>query len=336
VELVKHARKRSAAGLVNAVLRKISGQASSAPDALATHPQWLVERWESNYGERRAEKICRYDQSPPATTIRCADLRSIDELEAEGVAVRTGGLLAKAFTVVSGDITATKLFRGRKLVIQDEASQLVALLAGKGNSILDCCAAPGGKTRILSEQNPGARVIALELHPHRAALMKKLVPDRNVQIVVADARQIPMSEKFERVLVDAPCSGTGTLARNPEIKWRLKEEDISRLQGYQTDILQAAMGQVAPAGRLVYSTCSLEPEENERVVEAAVEQHPSFEIRDCRSELERLDREGELAIKNYSSLLSGAYLRTIPGIHICDGFFAAVLEKKGLTAVHKK
>jgi 16S rRNA (cytosine967-C5)-methyltransferase len=263
-------------------------------------------------------------------------LRSIDELEAEGVAVRTGGLLAKAFTVVSGDITATKLFRGRKLVIQDEASQLVALLAGKGNSILDCCAAPGGKTRILSEQNPGARVIALELHPHRAALMKKLVPDRNVQIVVADARQIPMSEKFERVLVDAPCSGTGTLARNPEIKWRLKEEDISRLQGYQTDILQAAMGQVAPAGRLVYSTCSLEPEENERVVEAAVEQHPSFEIRDCRSELERLDREGELAIKNYSSLLSGAYLRTIPGIHICDGFFAAVLEKKGLTAVHKK
>jgi 16S rRNA (cytosine967-C5)-methyltransferase len=328
VELVKRAKKRSAAGLVNAVLRKISAEESSVPNAAAAHPQWLVERWRANYGEQATEKICSYDQAPPQTIIRCADPRVIEELRTEGVAVRPASLLAKAFTVVGGDITHTKLFRERKLLIQDEASQTVALLVGKGNSILDCCAAPGGKTRILAEQNPRASVVALELHPHRAALMRRLVPERNVQIAVADARQVPIRENFERVLVDAPCTGTGTLARNPEIKWRLKPEDIARLQAYQMEILQAAICQVAPGGRLIYSTCSLEPEENEKVVEAVIKKHSSFSIRDCRGELERLDRDGELATNNVDSLLNGPYLRTTPGVHACDGFFAAVLEKQ--------
>ena len=149
--------------------------------------------------------------------------------------------------MTSGDITQTKAFRERRLIIQDEASQLVALLVGKGNTILDCCAAPGGKTRIMAEQNPDSMVVAMELHPHRAALLKKLVTADNVRVIAADARQFPVDKKFDRVLVDAPCSGTGTLARNPEIKWRLKAEDISRLQTYQVEILSAAMKHVAHA-----------------------------------------------------------------------------------------
>jgi 16S rRNA (cytosine967-C5)-methyltransferase len=255
------------------------------------------------------------------------DSTLVEQLPAEGLKLEPGRLLAKAITVSAGEITQTSAFRERRLVIQDEASQLVALLVGKANSILDCCAAPGGKTRILAERNPDARVVALELHPHRAALLKKLVPLANVRVIAADARRIPLRDQFERVLVDAPCTGTGTLARNPEIKWRLKPEDICRLQAYQSEILRAAMEQVAPGGRLIYSTCSLEPEENSEVVEKALAINSSFRLVDCRAELLRLRQDGALQIENVDSFLSGPYLRTIPGVHQCDGFFAAILEK---------
>jgi 16S rRNA (cytosine967-C5)-methyltransferase len=230
--------------------------------------------------------------------------------------------------VTSGDITQTKAFRERRLIIQDEASQLVALLVGKGTTILDCCAAPGGKTRIIAEQNPESMVIAMELHPHRAALLKKLVISDQVRVIAADARQLPVNKKFDRVLVDAPCSGTGTLARNPEIKWRLKEGDIFRLQSYQMEILSAAMDHVAPNGRVIYSTCSLEREENEGVVETALAANPEFRLIDSRDQLQQVKADRELVVDNFDSLMSRPYLRTIPGVHAADGFFAAILEKK--------
>jgi 16S rRNA (cytosine967-C5)-methyltransferase len=255
-----------------------------------------------------------------------------DELHADGIRLEPGNLLGTAFTVTSGDITHTKAFRERRLIVQDEASQLVALLVGKGTTILDCCAAPGGKTRIIAEQNPDSMVIALELHPHRAALLKKLVTSDNARVITADARQFPLDQKFERVLVDAPCSGTGTLARNPEIKWRLTAEDISRLHAYQVEILSSAMNHVVRHGRVIYSTCSLEPEENEDVVQKALAANPDFHLIDSRAELQRLQKDRELIVDNIDGLLSGPYLRTIPGIHASDGFFAAILEKSTVTS----
>ena len=146
-------------------------------------------------------------------------------------------------------------------------------------------------------------------------------------MVAADARNLPFAAKFDRVLADVPCSGTGTLARNPEIKWRLTPADIADLQARQLAILQSAMSQVAAGGRLIYSTCSLEREENEDVVERALAENSSFRVLDCRAELERLQREGELIWPDPSSLTRGPYLRTLPGVHPCDGFFAAILEK---------
>ncbi|HUK46554.1 MAG TPA: 16S rRNA (cytosine(967)-C(5))-methyltransferase RsmB [Terriglobales bacterium] len=351
VELVKQARKRSAAGMVNAVLRKIAKDGSELPqlyqnrgevgqpskksfDAVnfpqlqvAAHSEWLVKRWTETYGADVAKQICAYDQVAPGTVIRLNDARLIEELKREGITLQGGKILAKAFVVDSRDISKTKTFRERRLIIQDEASQLVALLVGKGNTMLDCCAAPGGKTRIIAEQNPESNVIAMELHPHRAALIKKLVPLHNVQVLVGDARTMPVAKQFDRVLVDAPCSGTGTLARNPEIKWRLKPEDLCRLQDYQLEILSAAISCVAPRGRIVYSTCSLEPEENSEVIEKALALNSSFRVLDCRGELLRLKQDGELAIDDLDSVLCGRYLRTIPGVHRCDGFFAAILEK---------
>jgi 16S rRNA (cytosine967-C5)-methyltransferase len=329
VELVKRAHKRSAAGFVNAVLRKIAKNRPQAAsfDACSAHPDWLVDRWRQNYGAEAARGICEYDQNPPTPVVRLTDPAVIEEPKEEGVRLEPGALLTSAFRMSAGDITRTKTFRERRLALQDEASQLVGLLVGSGESILDCCAAPGGKTRIIAQRNPAAVVVAMELHPHRSRLLQKLVPDSNVRMITGDARAMPLGKNFDRILVDAPCSGTGTLARNPEIKWRMKVEDLLRLQAYQLEIVSAAMKHVVPGGRLVYSTCSLEPEENEQVIERALANDRSFTVVDCREKLRELHANGELAYKDCESLLSGPYLRTIPGVHRCDGFFAAILGK---------
>jgi 16S rRNA (cytosine967-C5)-methyltransferase len=338
VELVKRARKRSAVPFVNAVLRKFAGRAAGQPvtsealtetelAASSAHPEWLVEQWSREFGFPAARQICEYDQRIPATCVSIRDPRITSEIESEGVKLAPGKLLTTARRVIAGDLTKTQAFREGRVAIQDEASQLVALLVGKGERILDCCAAPGGKTRMLAERNPEAAIVAVELHPHRARLLRRLVPAKNVQVITADICVQPADNLFDRVLVDVPCSGTGTIARNPEIKWRLKPEDLLNLQARQLAILRAAMGQVAPGGWLVYSTCSLEPEENRTVVESALSSDHSFSPTDICEPLQQLHSQGELAWKDTGSLTSGPYLRTIPGQHPWDGFFAAILQK---------
>jgi len=396
VELVKKARKRSAAGMVNAILRQIGKQtspknvlvnrgseallregiasampkeqspgvapsgagaaaakaanksgmhsarleavpsrsvpAATAPStdrdhsAIRAHPAWLVQRWQQNYGTAAAQAICSYDQTTPNTVIR-ADHNLIDELASEDIQLGSGRLLKNAHPVMRGDITTTRAFLDKRLTIQDEGSQLIALLLGRGGLILDCCAAPGGKTRIIAGQNPQATVIAIELHPHRAMLMKRLLPPSNIHIIATDIRTMPFATPFDRILVDAPCTGTGTLARNPEIKWRLKPEDISRLRAYQTEILTAAAQKLAPGGQLLYSTCSLESEENEAVIHRILQANHSFRLLDMGDRLAELHKEDVLAC-DPRWLLRGPYLRTIPGVHPCDGFFAALLERE--------
>ena len=342
VELVKRAKKRSAVPFSNAVLRKFSGvtreqdrvpaigksQTSEGLGESSAHPVWLVERWVREFSFDTAKQICAYDQRIPQAVIRIADADIVDELKREKIELAPGRLLTSAYRVVAGDITHTHAFRENRLAIQDEASQLVSLLVGPGSSILDCCAAPGGKTRTLAERNPHARIVAMELHPHRARMLRNLVAANNVHVIAADARNPPTDNLFDCVLADVPCSGTGTLARNPEIKWRLKLEDLADLQTRQLGILLSVMQRVSPGGRLVYSTCSLEKEENSVVVEKAMSLDHSFHIVDCRAELERLRTEGELRWENLDSLTDGPYLRTIPGTHPGDGFFGAILEKR--------
>ncbi len=351
VELVKRARKRSAASFVNAVLRKLAASvspvdASSKPaiseasvEALAAssaHPLWMVERWNHAYGLDSAFRICRHNQSVPVTTIRLRSPEAEGQLRTEGIELTPGTFLASARRVLHGDITRTAAFQAGLCVIQDEASQLVAALVGYGARILDCCAAPGGKTLAIADGNPDAEVAAVDLHPHRARLLRRLLsthdpaPEagaRKIRVVAADAQNLPFSARFDRVLADVPCSGTGTLARNPEIKWRLTPEDLADLHVRQVAILGSALARVAAGGRLIYSTCSLEREENEDVIDRSLEGDSSFRVLDCRAELERLQRENELIWPDLSSLTRGPYLRTLPGIHPSDGFFAAILEK---------
>jgi 16S rRNA (cytosine967-C5)-methyltransferase len=148
-----------------------------------------------------------------------------------------------------------------------------------------------------------------------------------IQVVTADAQHLPLTLPYDRVLADVPCSGTGTLARNPEIKWRLTPADLAELNQRQYAILRSALAQVVPGGRFIYSTCSLEKEENENVVEQTLAENNSFRVLDCRTELDRLKSAGELLWPDTATLTSGPYLRTIPGLHPCDGFFAAILER---------
>ena len=147
-------------------------------------------------------------------------------------------------------------------------------------------------------------------------------------MIEQDLLELPTSEPFDRVLLDVPCSGTGTLARNPEIKWRLSRQDLRDLAARQIALLRAAMKQVAPRGRLIYSTCSLEREENEAVVEQALAEHPSFHVLDCKAELARLREEGEWTEPEIDLFVRGTYLRTIPGVQRCDGFFAAMIGRE--------
>lgn len=366
VELVKRARKASAAHFVNAVLRKrsnapqegfaISENPSPAEVARAfAHPVWMVERWVRDYGISSVKQICQYGQSIPATSVRLrtvtaeSDLARVekphsshekdarDELHTrEKVVLAPGRLLAWARRVVAGDITKSPAFRKASVVIQDEASQLVSALvrgsaARKQSRILDCCAAPGGKTLAIADREPGARITAVDVHLHRARLLQRLLraaaSEERVGIIVADAKQLPTGVRFDAVFADVPCSGTGTLARNPEIKWRLSVADLADLQARQIAILRSALSQVASGGRVVYSTCSLEREENEDVIEHASGEPSRFRVLDCRLDLDRLKAAGELIWPEPANLTQGPYLRTIPGVHPCDGFFTAILEK---------
>lgn len=338
VELVKRARKRSAVPFANAVLRNASSEITrpKPPATGATarqvasayaHPAWLVERWSKEYGPLVAEHICAHDQLVPVTAIRFDDTSAENDLRQEQIELAPGQLLRSARRVVSGDVTHTKAFADRRVSIQDEASQLVALLLGKGIRLLDCCAAPGSKTAALAARNPEAQIVAAEIHPHRAALLRERVPHKNVEVLTSDATSLPYGADFDRVLVDVPCTGTGTLARNPEIKWKLTHDDIADLRTRQLAILVAALKHVAPGGRLVYSTCSLEPEENASVVEEALGGTTGFTIVDATEELQKLSDAQELALSDPSSLTRGRYLRTLPGMHPYEGFFAAIIQR---------
>jgi 16S rRNA (cytosine967-C5)-methyltransferase len=310
VELVRQSGNQYAVGMTNAVLRKLSqGRKLDAADAAAAHPAWLVERWMSAYGREIAEAICRYDQLPPPTTIRH---------QAEGLQLEEGAFVTCAYRIISGEVKAG-------IRIQDEGSQLIAELAGRGAEILDCCAAPGGKTAILAERNPGASITACDISPSRLKAMQRSLHGQGIVFRVLDATQLPFQKQFDLVLCDAPCSGTGTLARNPEIKHRLTLKDLDRHHERQVRLLRSAMGALREGGKLIYSTCSLEAEENEAVVAEALEREKGFHLQPWGEQIRSLEREGVLRIGTAERICAGDFVRTFPGLYPGDGFFAACL-----------
>ena len=275
VELVRRAGKSSAAAFVNAVLRRAIREPFDVPETAST-PEWLLERWTAHFGANAAQSIAQASLRSPERFIRVGNAPPPEGAEPTDV--------PGCFLLPHGDPGGFRF--------QDIGSQAVVPLLDlrPGQSFLDLCAAPGNKTAQALETP--VRAIACDLHLSRARLLKPL----GIPVVTLDAtKPLPFGRRFDRILVDAPCSGTGTLAHNPEIKWRLKPEDLADLQDRQTAILRHALDCLAPGGRLVYSTCSLEREENQEVVEKS-----GAEV------METIER--------------------LPGRDPGDGFFASVLR----------
>ncbi len=365
----KRAEGPGAAGMVNAVLRGIQrsaisdqrsgtgrpgGGASRGTEVAAAwaHPAWMVERWARRYGMEAAEAICRWDQEPAGVTIRVVEGGG----ELAGIETEPGFFLANARRVMRGDAGRSEAYRDHRVRIQDEASQLVAeVLAARaeqksdaGNSeaagatrlrVLDMCAAPGGKTAILAERLPEAEITAVDVSRKRLDWMMRAWAERfsvlgrdGVKWQVADAAAMKLEPEWDLILCDVPCTGTGTMARNPEIRLRVTEADLERQHARQVAIVRAGLAGLKAGGRLVYSTCSLEPEENEDVVEEALREMPGFRVVPVEGILDRLTESGVVTAEGRERLRSateGGYLRTVPGVHPCDGFFVAVLEKQG-------
>jgi len=360
VEIVKHGGKRSAVPFVNAVLRRAGDSAREAIDKmlpptlspvdrlaiLYSHPAWLVERWIAQLGEARAIALLEFNTHAPELIVAAAGTADLQDIRAAlsetGADVKPGRWVRSAFAVRGGSPANSAAFRDGRISIQDEASQMAPLLLGtqRGDSVLDVCAAPGGKTAILARAaGPDALVVATDWHPHRLRAMKSQL-DRlllaNVRLVELDATQpLPFRQKFRRILVDAPCSGTGTLARHPEIRWRLQPNDLAILHGRQVSLLRAALEALEDGGRLVYSTCSLEREENEEVVAELLASTPN--MRTGATGMERVTRDEMIRTlaphlvegADPSALIddSGAF-RTFPPEHRTDGFFAAAFQKR--------
>lgn len=350
VELAKQSGHRFASGMVNAVLRKLATAGPSAnlsegsADELAlaqAYPAWMVERWTRFYGLEATRAICRHGQAQPPLTVRIDDPSIETELIEAGIRLEPGALLTAARSVVSGDVFATSAFREGRVRAQDEGSQLIGELAEcagedpgkKGTAFLDACAAPGGKTLILAERNPEARVLACESSPRRLAELRKRLAayaDR-VECRLADATALNEESAFDVALADVPCSGSGTLGRNPEIRHRLRLEELERQAERQREVLRSALRSVRPGGRVVYATCSLEPEENEQVVAAVLAESHNARQLSLASGIESLLRRGILtpsaATRLEQCLTPEGALRILPGVSPTDGFFVALIEK---------
>ena len=345
VDLTRGAKRGSASGFVNAVLRSALRQRSRLPlpprpgiaadrdAAIAylgithSHPDWLVGRWLDRHGFEAAEAWVRFNNEIPRLTIRANTLRAersgvAAALAANGIETEPTRYAPDALTVTAGNPLRTPL--DGSFFVQDEASQLVAVAAGArpGERVLDLCASPGGKTIAMAGDMTGRGiVIASDVRAKRVALLRETVRISGAECVrvthVPASGGLPFAPVFDRVLVDAPCSGLGTIRRDPDIRWRRFESDLEKLATDQRELLERAAPVVRPGGRLVYATCSSEPEENEQVVDDFLSHHPEFAAADLRMDAPLL----------HALLDDRGMLRTLPFAHRLEAFFAAAVVR---------
>ena len=332
VNLVHFARLRSAAGLVNAVLRRATREpdvdpARSIDDPIeklavsTSHPIWLVERWAKALGMEETEAFARANNDPAPVAFRAVRNRAeevevCDQLRRDGATLTPSRITTGAWRVVGGGTLLAELAARGKVYIQDEASQFVAaaLDAHPGDRVLDLCAAPGSKTtQIADATRDAAMIVAGDIHGHR---LRSVVQTTQLQslnsincVVLDGTQQLPFKTgAFDRVLVDAPCSGTGTLRRNPEIRWRISPESIENLSRLQHQLILQASEFVKPGGRLIYSTCSIESDENESVAHAFLEKRKDFTPATLAGDASLITGPGEARTSPHRQDVDGFYI----------------------------
>jgi 16S rRNA (cytosine967-C5)-methyltransferase len=339
VEFVKRIRGEKPAGLVNAVLRNILRNLDGirypdpAEDRIQylavyySHPHWMVRRWVERFGHEETEKLLIANNERPGLTLRINRLKAepaefLAMLEQQQITYTLSSFAGHCVKVRGlTRIGQMELFRKGFFTVQDESAVLPCLLIDPqpGNRVLDLCAAPGGKTTAIAEmmKNTG-QVVALDKYEAKLNLIKgscERLGLQNVRLLAGDAATLAQ-EPADRVLLDAPCSGLGVLAKKPDIKWKRDNTDIGKLARLQSEMLDQAARLVKPGGVLVYGTCTIEPEENRDVVGAFLTRHPEFQLEDASRFVSK-----EL-------VASDGYIETLPHRHMMDGSFAARLVRR--------
>ncbi len=343
VEIAKKRGHKGISGMVNGVLRNTQRKGLKNPEDIEdvaerisiakSHPLWLVKRWIDQLGVEATEAMCEENLLSPYVTARVNMVRTsvdqvIEDLKKEGVEAVEGSLSVDAIKVIQGKVLDTEVYKRGDLTIQDESSMLVARALGiePGQKVLDACAAPGGKSTHIAERlNGSGHVNSLDLHPHKVKLIKKQAQRLNLRAIEAetlDSRNVAdrfKAKSFDRILVDAPCTGFGVLRRKPDIKWSKKEDDIERITSVQKGILASQASLLKPGGKLVYSTCTIEGAENQEVVKQFLEEHPDFSLDESFSN--RLPEK----VRTYCE---DGQLQLLPQYFGTDGFYIACLVKK--------
>lgn len=334
VNLAKKFFGTARGNLVNAILRERQRRPVRWPlpealshdlDLLAaylSHPRWLLEKWLRRMSLPEVLALCEANNRVPTMTLRVVHPeRNTSEFEkcmaVRGIAVESVPEAPHFYRLrCAADISSLAAIRQGLCVVQDVSAGLASTLmaAAAGEQIYDLCAAPGGKAVHMAEN--GAAVTAVEINPRRARLIEENSTRVNlpVRVLHADATSF-QGEPADGVLVDAPCSGLGVLGKRADLRWQRRLEDIAQLQILQQRLLENAARLVKPGGRLVYSTCTIEPEENELVVEKFLREHPDF----------RLIPAAGFVDKSFCDVIG--FIKTLPHLHGTDGSFAARLQR---------
>lgn len=344
VEIAKRRGHQGISSLVNGVLRNVlrqpecwnvlpKGSLAARLAVELSHPEWLVARWLKQYGEETTRAICESNNQAPHASIRVNRLKMTrDELihelvqhfpDAQPSKVSNSGIVLDG-----GYVAGTSWFREGDCTIQDESSMLVApaLQPQPGQRVLDACAAPGGKTTHIAELmgNKG-EIVACDVHAHKQELIRQNARRLGIEIitpVVADAAALTVEEHgtFDRILLDAPCSGFGVIRRKPDLKWQKTANDVKQIAELQFELLDRVSRLLKPGGLLVYSTCTIEPQENQQIVEKFVATHPDFEL---DSSLADDLPEAVSALADQAG-----FIQILPHQFQSDGFFISRLKRK--------
>ncbi|WP_114743725.1 16S rRNA (cytosine(967)-C(5))-methyltransferase RsmB [Falsibacillus pallidus] len=341
VELAKSIGHKGISGMVNGVLRSIQREGLPSLDAIknpierisieTSHPLWLVKRWVDMFGEEKTRRMCEANLIAPVQSIRVNETKTtredlLNRLKEEGYDVEESPLLSESIRSLKGNVAHSKAFKEGLCTIQDESSMIVAyaLNLEHGMQVMDSCAAPGGKTTHIAEKlDQSGKVVSLDLHEHKVKLILQNAERlglSNIEGITSDSRKAGekfKEESFDRILVDAPCSGLGVLRRKPDIKYAKKEKDIESLQSIQHDILNAVAPLLKKGGVLVYSTCTVDQWENENAVKRFLSENKDFEPMELSSIPEPL-----------KPFANGSQMQIFPQDFDGDGFFIASLRKK--------